>query len=63
MIADIDQEQVNKLLDHVMRGEEDEAEAFVMVNPQLLNHRGSGTEFHNGREFKSITPLGIVSSI
>ena len=28
-----------------------------MINPQLLNHKGSGKEFHNGREFKSITPF------
>ena len=40
-----------------MRGEQDEAEALIMINPQLLNHKGSGKEFHNGREFKSITPF------
>jgi len=56
-ISDLEQEQVNKLLDHVMRGEQDEAEEIIKANPQLLNHKGSGKEFHNGREFKSITPF------
>ena len=53
----IDQGQVNKLLDHVMRGEQDEAENMIKANPQLLNHKGSGKEFHNDREFRSITPF------
>ena len=57
VIPAIDQGQVNKLLDHVMRGEQNEAENMIKANPQLLNHKGAGKEFHNGREFKSITPF------
>ena len=57
VVPSIDQGQVNKLLDHVMRGEQDEAENMIKANPQLLDHKGSGKEFHNGREFKSITPF------
>ena len=57
VVPSIDQGQVNKLLDHVMRGEQDEAEQMIKANPQLLNHKGAGKEFHNGREFKSITPF------
>ena len=57
VVPSIDQGQVNKLLDHVMRGEQDEAENMIKANLQLLNHKGAGKEFHNGREFKSITPF------
>lgn len=57
VISDLEQEQVNKLLDHVMRGEQVDAETMIIRNPALLNYKGSGKEFHNDREFRSITPF------
>ena len=30
---------------------------MIKANPQLLNHKGAGKEFHNDREFNSITPF------
>jgi len=52
-----DQEHIDKLLDLVMRGDQDEAEALIKANPQLLNQKGRGKEYHNNREFRSITPF------
>ena len=57
VISDLEQEQVNKLLDHVMKGEQVDAETMIIRNPALLNYKGSGKEFHNDREFRSITPF------
>ena len=53
----IDQKQVNSLLAHVMAGDLGESEKMIKDNPQLLNHKGAGKEFHCDRAFKSITPF------
>ena len=44
----------SKFLQHVARGEQNEAEAMLKMNPQLLLCRGKMVE-HNGRTFESAT--------
>ena len=51
----VDQDQVNDLLMQVMAGEQDKAEKMIRVQPLLLLLKGSGKEWHNGREFNNIT--------
>jgi hypothetical protein len=45
---------VGKLLTHVARGEQDQAEAMLKENPNLLLHQGNVTDY-SGRKFYNIT--------
>ena len=54
VVAVIDQEAVEKLLLHVARGEQDEAEAMLKTNRDLAQGKGTVTDYSN-RTFKNIT--------
>ena len=49
--------QARMLLCCVMAGVQDTAEKMIESNPSLLNQKSRGKEWHNGREFKNITPF------
>ena len=50
----LNQSEVDRLVTHVARGEQDEAEAMLRQNPQLALGKGHAVE-HCGREFGGIT--------
>ena len=54
VVAVIDQEAVEKLLLHVARGEQDEAEAMLKTNRDLAQGKGTVTDYSN-RTFNNIT--------
>ena len=49
--------EAQMLLCCVMGGQQDMAEKMIVSNPSLLEEKRRGREWHNGREFKSITPF------
>ncbi|KTC65281.1 SidC homolog (plasmid) [Legionella adelaidensis] len=52
----LDSIAVNMLLEHVVHGEQDEAEKLIKKRPDLLTLRGDITDY-SGRTFKNITPF------
>jgi U-box domain len=52
----VDQAAVDQLILHVAQGKQDEAEALIRANPDLLMHKGTVTDYA-GRTFRGITAL------
>lgn len=48
-----------KLLEHVVKGEQDEAEVMIMTNPALLLLKGDVTDL-SGRTFKNVSALQLA---